>query len=363
MRRFLLSLGIATIVVALVPRQAAAAPARRIVVAGREGDALTERVQKELAAMGVEVVRVEAGDGCSRSAVSSRVREAAAHAATCTDGDAVGVWIIEPAGLRLRDVIVARTPDDEQRDMAALRAAETARASIDLLDQEAEAKAQAAKSAPPPPPSTVKPPASASPTADRPASAPAKKDIKRTPAFVAGVGLSTLMGADASVAAFSAEAEVGVTRWLAIAPRLELPVEDRDVAGAPSLKVRPGFTGIAALVPVMHPGSFVIPRFGAGVGAAWITADASPTSFTRFEQDGSVNTFPTTTAGSDTTWSFAAYGTAALSMRIFGPVRMNVDGVFGSTMARLVVRTQGNDRAYWGAPFGALAIRLEALFL
>jgi hypothetical protein len=29
----------------------------------------------------------------------------------------------------------------------------------------------------------------------------------------------------------------------------------------------------------------------------------------------------------------------------------------------LVVRTQGNDRAYWGAPFGALAIRLEALFL
>ena len=60
--------------------------------------------------------------------------------------------------------------------------------------------------------------------------------------------------------------------------------------------------------------------------------------------------------------AFAAYGTAALSMRIAGPVRMAVDGVFGSTFSRLVVRTQGIDRAYWGAPFGALALRLEALF-
>jgi hypothetical protein len=43
-------------------------------------------------------------------------------------------------------------------------------------------------------------------------------------------------------------------------------------------------------------------------------------------------------------------------------VRMSVDGVFGTTMQRLVVRTQGVDRAFWGAPFGALALRLEAMF-
>ena len=74
-----------------------------------------------------------------------------------------------------------------------------------------------------------------------------------------------------------------------------------------------------------------------------------------------MNTFPTSTAGSDTTWSFATYGTAALSMRIVGPVRMNVDGVFGTTFSRLVVQTNNAHRAYWGAPFGALALRLEAL--
>jgi hypothetical protein len=363
MKRFLLSLGIATTVLAIAPRDAQAAPVRRVVVAGRQGDVLTDRVQKELGAMGFEVIRVEAGEGCSRSAVSGRVRDAAAHAATCTDGDAIGVWIIEPSGLRLRDVIVARTPDEQQRDMAAVRAAETARASIEAVDQEAEAKAQAgAKPTPPPPPAAPAPAASQTPNADRPAAAPAKKDVKKTPAFVIGAGLSTLMGVDASVAAFSAEAEVGITRWLAIAPRLELPIEDRDLNGTPTVKVRPAFTGIGAVIPVTHPGAFVIPRFGAGVGAAWINAEAQPTSFTRFEQDGSFNTFPTSTAGSASTWSLAAYGSAALSMRIFGHARMTVDGVFGTTLSRLVVRTQGNDRAYWGAPFGALALRLEILF-
>lgn len=361
--KHLVSLFSVMAVVSLASRAADAAPARRVVVAGKEADAMTERVQKELVAMGFEVVRLDEGEGCSRSAVSRRIRDAAAHAATCTDGDAVGVWIIEPTGLRLRDVIVARTPDEEQRDMAAVRAAETARASIELVDQEAEAKAQAAATpAPPPPQPPPRPAMPAAPNADRPAAAPAKKDVKKTPAFVAGVGLSTLMGVDASVAAFSADAEIGVARWLAIAPRLELPIEDRDIAGAPSVKVKPGFTGIAALASVLPPTALVIPRFGAGVGGAWVTAEASPTTFTRFEPNGVVNTFPTSTGGTDTTWSFAAYGTAALSMRLFGPMRMGVDGILGTTMHRLVVRTAGVDRAYWGAPFGALAMRLEAMF-
>lgn len=364
MKRFALSFGIALVsFTSFLANDAAAAPARKVVVAGKSGDALTDRVQKELGAMGFEVVRVDAGEGCSRSAVSGRVRDAAAHAATCTDGDAIGVWIIEPAGLRLRDVIVARSPDDAQRDMAAVRAAETARASIELVDQEAEAKAQGnAKPATPPatPPATSAN-ASTTPGADRPVTSPSKKDIPKTPTFVGGVGLSTLMGVDASVAAFSAEAEIGMTRWLAIAPRLELPIEDRDLNGTPQVKVRPGFTGIAAVLPVLHPGAFVIPRFGAGLGGAWVNAESQPTTFTRFEQDGSFNTFPTSTGGTDSTWSLAAYGTAALSMRLFGPIRMTVDGMFGSTFSRLVVRTQGNDRAYWGAPFGVLALRIEAL--
>lgn len=352
-----------TAVLSFAAADAVAAPTRKVIVAGKQGDALTDRVQKELGAMGFEVVRVEAGEGCSRSAVSSHVRDAAANAATCTDGDAIGVWIIEPAGLRLRDVIVARTPDDAQRDMAAVRAAETARASMEAVDQEAEAKAlSGAKPTPPPPSATPAPTVANAPAnADRPVGAPAKKDIRKTPVFVGGVGLSTLMGVDASVAAFSAEAEIGITRWLAIAPRLELPIEDRNLNGTPNVKVRPGFTGIAAVIPVLHPGAFVIPRFGAGLGGAWLNAEAQPASFTRFEQDGSFNTFPTSTAGTDNTWSLAAYATAGLSMRLFGPIRMAVDGVFGSTFARLVVRTQGTDRAYWGAPFGTLALRIEAL--
>ena len=65
MKRFLLSLGIATTVLALAPREADAASTRRVVVAGRQGDALTDRVQKELGAMGFAVVRVDAASGSS----------------------------------------------------------------------------------------------------------------------------------------------------------------------------------------------------------------------------------------------------------------------------------------------------------
>jgi hypothetical protein len=349
------------VAIACVTRDASALGTRRVLVGGREGDALTERVHKELVAMGFDVVRIDSGEGCSRSAVSARIREAAAHAATCTDGDAIGVWINEPSGLRLRDVIVARTPDDQQRDMAAVRAAETARASIELVDAEAEAKAQgAAKPASPPPPPPGPP--AAAPQADRGVGAAPKKDVKRVPTFLAGVGFSTVMGVDASVTAFSAESEIGITSWLAIAPRLDLPIEDHNLFGSPSLKVRPGFTGIAAMIPVARTTAFVIPRFGAGFGGAWIHAQADPTTTTRLGQNGFTETFPTSTGGTDTTWSLAAYGTAALSMRIVGPMRMTVDGIFGSTFSRLVVETQNVHRAYWGTPFGALALRLEAMF-
>lgn len=350
MRRGLVVLGFAG---ALLATTEARAANRRVVVGGREHDAITARVEKELVAMGFEVVRLDAAEGCSRSAVAQRIQDAAAHAATCTDGDAIGVWVVEPSGMRLRDVVVARALDEQERDMAAVRAAEIARASLELVDAEPE---------PAPPPKPAAPAVIASPRAvDRPVAAPPKEKLSRVPAFVAGAGLSTVMGIDASVAAFSAEAEIGIGRWLAIAPRLDLPIEWHDVQ-AGSLRVKPGFTGVGAVLPLMHSSAIVVPRLGAGLGVAWIDAESTQTFASQIAPDGSGRFVPVTRSGSDGTWSPAAYLSAALSFRIAGPLRMTVDGAFGTTMNRLVVRTQDVDRAYWGAPFGALALRAELLF-
>ena len=69
-----------------------------------------------------------------------------------------------------------------------------------------------------------------------------------------------------------------------------------------------------------------------------------------------------TPEASDSTSSFAIHGDVGLSMRLYRALRMTVDGVFGSTTSRLVVRDRGTHAAYWGTPFGALALRLEVMF-
>ena len=57
-----------------------------------------------------------------------------------------------------------------------------------------------------------------------------------------------------------------------------------------------------------------------------------------------------------------AYANAAISMRIVGPLRLAVDAMLGTTAQRMVVRDQGTHIAYWGQPFGTLAMRAELLF-
>ena len=49
-------------------------------------------------------------------------------------------------------------------------------------------------------------------------------------------------------------------------------------------------------------------------------------------------------------------------MRVGGPFRLMVDGLFGTTANRLVVRDSGVHVAYWGQPMAALALRAELMF-
>jgi hypothetical protein len=327
---------------------------RRVVVAGPADDTIATRVQKELTALGFETVRVGALDGCARSAVVVAARDNEATAATCSDGDQVGIWVAEGGSLRLRDVVVVHEEGDPARETTAVRAAEVTRATIAMHDAEEEA----AQAKPPPPPPKPKPQTQPEgwETFDRPTPAPSAKPAQtnRAPTFLLSTGISGLLGVDASAAAFSAKTEIGVLRHLTAAARLEYPLESPNLGGGTALSVAPAFAGAGVGVPLSGPDTFIIPRFGAGVGVAWVRA-TRPAGLLDFR-------LPTSSETSDSTASFAFYGDVGLSMRLYRALRLTADGVLGASTSRLVVRDRGTHVAYWGQPFGALALRLELMF-
>ncbi len=334
-------------------RVAEAAPARRVVVAGPEDDALAARVQKELTALGFETSRLGALDGCARSAVVVAARDLDAVAAACSDGDQVGVWVAEGGTLRLRDVVVVLEEGDPGRETTAVRAAEVARATIAMRDAEEEAAR-----AKPAPPASLDQPGDWETFDQAPAPTPPReKAANRAPTFLVAAGTSALMGVDATALAFSGKAEIGVLKHVTAGARIEYPLDTVAVGGGSALLVAPAFAGVGIGIPVTGPDAFLIPRFGAGFGLAWIKA-TRPASQS-FDMSGPI--FGTTRDVSDSTSAFAVQVDAGLSMRIYRSLRIAADGVLGSTTSRLVVRDRGANDANWGAPFGALALRLELM--
>ncbi|MDF2691962.1 MAG: hypothetical protein K0S65_345 [Labilithrix sp.] len=330
---------------------ATAAPPRRVIVAGPDDDTIATRIQKEITALGFEAVRVGSLDGCARSAVVVAAQDSAAAAATCSDGDQVGIWIADGGTLRLRDVVVVREEGDAGRETTAVRAAEVTRVIVAMHEAEAEARANA-----PPAPAPVTSPAPAE--SDEGAEPkPPPPATRRAPTFLASAGLSGLLGIDASVAAFSGQLEVGILRYLTAAARVEIPLTSSELGGTSGLNVAPGFAGGGIVVPLTSPDAFIIPRLGAGIGAAWIKATRrTPLTSGPFDPQSFA------TSSSDSTASFAGYANVGFSMRVYGPLRLVVDSIFGMTTSRLVVRDQGTHAAYWGVPFGGVALRVELLF-
>lgn len=332
---------------------ASAAPAHRVIVAGPDDDAIAARVQKELTALGFETLRVGALDGCARSAVVRVAQEESAIAAACSDGDQVGVWVADGGSLRLKDVVVVREDGVSERETTAVRAAEVTRATIATYEAEEEARES---SSPPPAPPPFVPMGweDFDPPAPKPADS-APRATRRAPAFLASAGLSALMGVDARVAAFSGQAELGIFRNLTATARLEYPLDSSEPGFGNTLAVAPAFAGGGIGIPLASTDARFIPRLGAGVGVAWIRA-IRPARRPAFDGLGpSAET-------SDSAASFAAHASVGLSMRVYKALRLTADGIFGSTTSRLVARDRGMHVAYWGTPFGALALRLEVMF-
>ena len=337
-------------------RQASAGNTR-VVVAAKEGDPVAVRLQKELVAMGFEPVRVDDAAGCSRAAIAAWVEEMHASGATCTDGSTVGVWVVGKSGLRLADTVSPREGDDAAPDLLAVRAAETARASLELPGAEA---ADAALPPSKPPPTWSKD--SLSPEVDaglrRRDRAPAAAPLPRTPTATLAAGASAVMGADVTAAAFDMELDIRLARYVALATRAAIVPGGATVSsGRSTVEVAPNVFGIGPIFALASQDSFAIPRLGGGVGLVWLRTSpvtAQP-SFSGDDQ----SSFGTR---SDSIVSPLAYANAAVSLRVSGPFRLAFDAMLGTTAHRMVVRTEGQHLAYWGQPFGALAFRAELLF-
>jgi hypothetical protein len=325
-----------------LPGTAHAASAR-VVVAGPEGDAVASRLQKELTAMGFEPIRVDEADGCAAGAISAWVDEMKASAAACSDGRVATVWISTRSGLRVADVITPQE-GDAHADVVAVRAAEITRASVELSASEPEP-------APRPAPTW----SNASPfDGDVPAKPPkrATRATPRTPVFAMGMGIAALMGADATAAALDTEIELRLARYVGLSARAALSFDGVPVATSRAVvRVAPSVFGVGPVVPLAGTESFIIPRLGAGIGVVWLRSSAAGAS-------DSSSTF----GPSDSIVSPMGFLSGAMSMRVGGPLRLTLEGLLGTTAHRMVVRAQREDVAYWGQPFGTVALRGELMF-
>lgn len=353
MKRLAMGVAAAALFASAVARAEPAPPAR-VVVAGPPDDAIAARTEQELRAVGFDPVRVDAADGCSRASVLAHMEEAHATAAACSDGSSIGVWTSDARGARIRDVVVARGTDTHDRDVAAVRAAEVVRASVELPDD-------------PPPPARQEPSAATElPIEPRTAETVDLRTAKPAPTapptytatFIGASGISALLGADAKVPAIDAKIDVGVSRYASLAFRFAYPTNaataTRETAAqlgsttTSVVQVRPGIAGAGVDVPLARPSSFIVPRVGGGFALVWLQA-----------QGVAVLGGPSSSPTSETATSPAMYADATMSMRVYGPMRVALDGMIGATASRLVARANGTKVAYWGQPFGAFGAHVE----
>jgi hypothetical protein len=313
----------------------------RVIVAGPEGDAVVSRLLKELTAMGFEPLRVDEAAGCAQGAIAAWVVEMKASAAACSDGIAATVWIDTRAGVRLAEVVTPKAGDADA-DVVAVRAAEITRASIELSAAEPEP-------APKPAPTWGDVPADADVVIKplkRAAPAP------RTPAFTMGTGISALMGADVTAAALDTELELRLARYVGLSARAALTFDGTTITPArTAVRIAPSIFGIGPVFPLAATDSLFIPRLGAGAGVVWLRSAVAPAT-----------AFGATFGPSDSIVSPMAFLSAAMSMRVGGALRLTLEGLLGASAHRMVVRSQGEDIAYWGQPFGTVALRAEVMF-
>lgn len=306
--------------------------------------------------MGFEPIRVDDAAGCAIGAMVAWVDEMHASGAACSDGTNASVWRASKSGLKIADVVSPRPNEDHAPELVAVRAAEIARASLELAS-DGDAPAPRAPATRPPPAWRNTVPEWGTDTAVD-AKLPKKPVARpRTPLLTMGAGAGILMGADVSAVGLDAEVGLRLTRHVALSARSTTSFAGTKVAAphGSSVDVAPSVFGVGPTFALTAADAFIIPRAGGGVGVVWLRS--SPTSSSPGLATG--NAIP---MGTSSVTSPMTYLNASASIRIAKALRVTFEGLVGTTAHRLVVRAEGEHVAYWGQPFGAFGTRAELMF-
>lgn len=344
----------AVLVAAMVATSTADAAPSRVALLGPSEAPILPRLERNVASLKLDVLNATVSV-CTRDVVTRLVSELRVDTAMCTDGDQIGVWVKDGERLVLKEAVVVQSSDERAQEVAAARAA------MALL-------ALPAKDAPPESASpggftiVANGPSDsiatsndatanviAPPEKDRPATAPAASPKERiTPPFVLGLGPAIAASRHGNSFAISAQADIGVSRYVALVPWIQFVPVNRDVeAPLGTASFRPTIFGVGFGIPLLRPSSFVVPRIGAGYGILWMhVAPESATS-------------PATMRRPEDLVAPMLYATAAASFKVTPSFRVAAEGMAGTSTHDMVVRIANQPAAHWGVPLASLALRGE----
>lgn len=315
--------------IALPPATARAQPAaprehrRVLLLVDTPGDPFMGRIRAEIASLGLEVV-VRAPQGPIET--SARAERAVAAIRMLPSRNGIEVWMADETSGRslLRQAIVDETKGGPNQNLIALQTAELLRTSL----------------FPRPPAESVKP------ATVSPAPAPVIIQIAPPPSsgesgFASGIGfLYSAGGAGPAWQAWLSFQRLWSRRF-GMALTVSAPIHRGTMSG------REGTADIGAFVA----GAEAIARLTserrrlfltAGLGAAFVTLLATGHPI----PDGGVQLM----SDSSTAYTGAGYARLTLGWKLSSWLALGMNGLAGTTVARVHVRFAGSDAGDWGVP-------------
>lgn len=331
---------------------AQAAPSR-VAVLGPSDAPIVPRLERNVSSMKLDAVNATV-TVCTRDVVTRLAGELRVDTVLCTDGDQISVWVQEGERLVLKEAVVVQSSDDRAQELAAARAAMALQA-LPAKDAPAEPPSGFTIVANGPSATLV----SAGDATAAPAVSPQQKDVparppaasskeRITPPFVLGAGPAIAASRHGSSFAISAEAEIGVSRYVAVVPWLQFVPANRTVeAPLGTASFRPTIFGLGFAIPLLRPSSLVVPRLGGGYGILWM--HVSPETATG----------AATMRKPEDLVAPIAYASAMLSVKVAESFRIAAEGMAGLSSHDMVVRIGGQPAAHWGVPLASAALRGE----
>ncbi len=333
---------------------AAHAVPSRVAVIGPSEAPILPRIQRNVSSMKVDSVQATA-TVCSRDVVTRLLTDLRVDTALCTDGDQIGVWMKDGDRVVLKEAVVVQSSDDRAQELAAARATmalqalpakdahpdSTAPRSFTIVANGPNATMAAATDDPAP---VASPPEKDQPTPVN----PTKPASRITPHLVLGAGPAIAASRDGNSLAISAEAEIGVSRYVALVPWIQFIPENRTaLAPLGTASFRPTIFGLGFAIPILRTSSIAVPRIGAGYGVLWM--HVSPESATGAG----------TMRKPEDLLAPMMYATAAVSVKVASDFRIAGEGMVGVSSHDMVVRIGNQPAAHWGSPLASLALRGE----